>query len=314
MQTALLTGCTGEIGNALVKLLLDRGVRVHALCRRGSWRRRFLPYSDRLNIVECDIFDLKSAVGVIPEPCDAFFHLGWHASYGKERADPYGQVRNIAAALDAVELSVKTGCSVFVGAGSQAQYGDTEEELAPDTPMQPVSAYGAAKACAEAMTRELCAAKGIRHVWGRVISVYGPCDGPYTLLTYLMRSYALEEEAALTPCGQLWDFLYSEDAARAFLAMAERGKDGAAYCVAAGASRPLREYIEEYLAVAGERARVRIGGKEYPQNQRMRLAADISTLRADTGFEPTVSFKEGMRKTLEWYVAHPEALGIEGRG
>ncbi|MDR2726687.1 MAG: NAD-dependent epimerase/dehydratase family protein, partial [Deltaproteobacteria bacterium] len=116
MRSAVITGCTGEIGNALVRLLLAQGWEVHALCRPNSRRLRFLPQVDRLCVLECDLFDLASIAKALPERCDVFFHLGWYASYGPERLDPYGQARNITAALDAVNLAARLGCSVFVGA------------------------------------------------------------------------------------------------------------------------------------------------------------------------------------------------------
>ncbi|MDL2207712.1 NAD(P)-dependent oxidoreductase [Desulfovibrio sp. OttesenSCG-928-M16] len=301
MKAALLTGCTGEIGNALVRLLLAQGTKVYALCRPNSWRLRHLPTALDLQVIERDIFDLPGAEKDIPAPCDACFHLGWHASYGEERNDAYGQVRNITATLDAVHLAARLGCQVFVGAGSQAQYGDTDEILTEDTPMRPTNAYGAAKLCAEQMSRELCAALGPRHVWGRVASVYGPCDGPYTLISYLMRTQLEGKEALLTPCEQLWDYLYADDAARAFLALAQKGRDGHAYCIASGSSRPLRDYIADFRALLGERARLTIGGKAYAPNHRMRLAVDITKLCEDTDFAPQVGFADGIARTWRWY-------------
>lgn len=312
-RPVVLAGCTGEIGNALVNLLLGLGIEAYALCRPNSWRLRFLPESPFLHVVECDLFRLGEAARVIQKPCGAFFHLGWHASYGAERNDPYGQVRNIQAALDAVGLAVALGCGVFVGAGSQAQYGDTEETLTPDTPMRPTTAYGAAKLCAEQMTRRMCRDAGLRHVWGRVLSVYGPCDGPYTLVTSLMRAYLRGDPAFdLTQCGQEWDFLYAADAARAFLAMADRGADGNAYCVASGIARPLREYMADIRTVLGGQTDLRIGAKPYPPGQRMRLCGDISALTGDTGFVPTTDFADGIAETWRWYAAHPGALDMPG--
>ncbi|MDR2391571.1 MAG: NAD(P)-dependent oxidoreductase [Planctomycetota bacterium] len=309
-RPAVVTGCTGEIGNALAGLLLERGVEVYALCRPRSWRLQFLPSSPRLHFVERDIFSLDGVEEAIGKPCGAFFHLGWHASYGPERTNPRGQVRNVSAALDAVALAMRLGCSVFVGAGSLSQYGSVEETIAPETPMQPVTAYGVAKLCAEQMTRLLAADFGLRHVWGRVLSVYGPCDGPFTLISSLMRARLRGEELPITPCGQLWDFLYARDAARAFLAMAERGGNGKAYCVASGACRPLREFVADFAALPGGTVKIRFGGMPYAQNQRMRLQGDISALAADTGFAPATPFAEGIARTWRWYQEHPEAAAL----
>jgi nucleoside-diphosphate-sugar epimerase len=308
-KCVVITGCTGAIGHALVHLLLEDECRVYALCRPGSGRRRFLPEADGLHVRERDILDPAPQEEIITEQCDMFFHLGWHASYGAERLDPYGQVRNIQASLDAVHLAARLGCRVFVGAGSQAQYGPTDAVLTEDTPMRPDTAYGAAKLCAEQMTRLLCRKLGLCHVWGRVCSVYGPCDGPHTLITYLMRTSLRDEEALLTPCGQIWDFLFADDAARAFIAMAEKGVDGRAYCTASGQARPLSEYIAAFETLPGyNAARIRSGGKPYAEKQRMRLSADISALTADTGFTPAVSFEEGIARTWRWYAAHPEVF------
>ena len=312
-RPVVVAGCTGEIGNALVTLLLRLGHEVYAICKPNSWRLRFLPVSSRLHIVECDLFRIGEAVDAIKAQCGVFFHLGWHASYGSERNDPYGQVRNIQAALDAVGLAAKLGCGVFIGAGSQAQYGETEETLTPDTPMRPTTAYGAAKLCAEHMTRRMCKDLGLRHVWGRVLSVYGPCDGPYTLITSLMRAHMRGDAAFdLTLCGQEWDFLYAADAARAFLAMAERGMDGKAYCVASGVCRPLREYMADFQRALGVKMALRIGARPYAPDQRMRLCGDISALTGDTGFVPLTDFADGIAETWRWYKAHPEALEMSG--
>ena len=176
--------------------------------------------------------------------------------------------------------------------------------------MRPTTAYGAAKLCAEQMTRGHAAGLGLRHVWGRVLSVYGPCDGPFTLVSSLVRARLRGEEIALTPCGQLWDFLYARDAARAFLAMAERGGDGKAYCVASGACRPLRDFIADFAALPGGTARLRLGGRPYAPDQRMHLRGDISALAADAGFAPATPFAEGIALTWRWYQAHPEAAAL----
>ena len=308
MPACVVTGGTGNIGLALVRLLLSKGWRTYVVCNPASRRAVFLPDSPLCRIVRCDVGSLLQARESIGEPCHSFFHLAWRASYGAERENPYVQAGNITAALDAVQLAAQVGCRVFVGAGSQAQYGDTDLTLTEDTPMRPTTHYGAAKCCAEHMTRVACARQGMRHVWGRVCSVYGPCDGPHTLVTYLMRAYLRGEEAVLTPCEQEWDFLYADDAARAFAGLAEHGHDGQAYCIASGQGRPLREYIRQWGDVTQGRAKLHVGGKPYPANARKRLCADISLLVRHTGFVPSTAFGEGMGKTLAWYIEHGEAL------
>lgn len=307
LSSALVTGCTGAIGNALVRLLLERGVRVYAVCRPSSRRLIYLPKAAPLHVIEQDLSELPAVKERISGPCQAFFHLGWQASHGPERDKAEAQAGNLDICRQAVHLAAALGCSVFVGAGSQAQYGDPGQNLDESTPMRPLSAYGRAKLEAEILSRELCAAKNIRHVWGRALSVYGPCDGPHTLISYIMRCMLHGEEAELTACEQSWDYLFAADAARAFLALAEKGRDRRAYCVAYGQSRPLRAYMEELRMALGPAARLRFGARPYAPGQLMRLGADISTLRADTGFAPRQPFANGIAELWRWYQAHPEA-------
>ena len=308
MPACVVTGGTGNIGQALVRLLLSKGWRTYVVCNPQSSRAVYLPDSPLCRVIRCDAGNLLQAQNDIGEPCDSFFHLAWRASYGAQRENPHVQTGNITASLHAVQLAAQLGCKVFVGAGSQAQYGDTDQTLTEATPMMPATHYGAAKCCAEHMTRIACAQHNMRHVWGRVCSVYGPCDGPHTLVTYLMRAYLRGQEAVLTPCEQEWDFLYADDAAQAFVALAERGHNGQAYCVASGEGRPLVQYMREWSNVTEGRALLRVGGKPYPAQARKRLCADISLLAQHTGFAPSTTFAEGMGKTLAWYAAHGEAL------
>lgn len=308
IREAIITGATGEIGYALVRLLLAEGIRVSVLIRPDSKRRRYLPVSPLLKIIPCDLSELRTLPAENCGSGDAFFHLGWIGSYGPQASDICIQTQNIQFSLDALDLAERTGCRVFVGAGSQAQYGRLETKITPKSPMHPISAYGIAKKKAEEETLLASRPKGIRHVWGRILSVYGPCDGPYTLITYLMTSLLRGNPVRLTACRQIWDFLFSEDAAKAFFLLAEKGIDGKGYCLASGKEQALSEYIEVIRRCFSEfcSPEIRIGEKPYAENQCMYLGADIRNLKADTGFIPATSFENGIRKTILWYRKNQE--------
>lgn len=310
MKCCVVTGGTGSIGNALVRLLLQQGYMAYVLCNPLSKRIQFLPQSENCQIIQCDLNDFSGVSRLITHQCSIFFHLAWHASYGQERNNPYTQVDNITATLEAVKLAQRTGCGIFVGTGSQAQYGPCQGPLTEETPLKPITHYGSAKCCAEQTSRILCNELHMKHIWARILSVYGPCDGPYTLVSYLVECFLEGKEAVLTPCEQLWDFLYAEDAARALLALAEEGQANNAYCVASGQSRPLREFIHAWHAVTQGKARLHIGGKGYPDGHIQSLTANINKLQQDTGFTPRISFKDGMQRTLEWYRSNHNMRGV----
>lgn len=99
----------------------------------------------------------------------------------------------------------------------------------------------------------------------------------------------------------MWDYLYCEDAARAFYLAAESGMDGSVYCIGSGQVRPLAEYITVIRDTIDKNIEIGFGEIPYYDKQVMYLCADIENLRQDTGFNPAVSFEEGIRRTVDWY-------------
>ena len=192
------------------------------------------------------------------------------------------------------------GCGRFVGAGSQAEYGRLGI-LRPDTPFRQENGYGMAKWCAGMMSRLRCQQLGMEHVWIRVLSVYGPYDGPNTMVMSTINKLLAGETAETTKGEQLWDYLFSKDAGKAFYLAGENGKNGAVYCLGSGQKYPLHEYITKIREVTAPEAVIHFGAVPYAENQVMHLCADITSLQEDTGFEPETSFEDGIRQTVNWY-------------
>ena len=116
----------------------------------------------------------------------------------------------------------------------------------------------------------------------------------------VIRKLLAGEKPALTAGEQMWDYLYSDDAAEALLLLAKQGRDGHIYPIGSGIARPLREYIEIIRDEIDPALPLGFGEVPYSDKQVMHLCADISALRADTGFEPEVDFREGIRRTIEY--------------
>lgn len=172
--------------------------------------------------------------------------------------------------------------------------------LEPHTPANPENGYGMAKLCAGLMSRTEAAALGVDHVWARVLSVYGPHDGPATMISGTIRALLAGQCPPLTKGEQQWDYLYSADAAEAFYLMALRGQNGSVYPLGSGQARPLKEYILALRDAIDPALSLGFGQVPYGPNQVMHLQADIAPLTRDTGFVPGTEFTEGIRKTIEW--------------
>ena len=301
IQTAVVTGPTGAIGIALCEKLLRENVTVYAVCRPGSSRIKDLPKAAALHVVECDAKELAT----LPQKMegvsvDAFFHFAWAHTIGQGRNDMPAQIENIQSTIDAVRAAKALGCQVFLGAGSQAEYGRVEGLLKSDTPAFPENGYGMAKLCAGQMSRVEAKALDIDHVWVRILSVYGPHDGPMTMISGTIRKLLAGERPALTAGIQRWDYLYAGDAADAFYLAACHGRNGAVYPLGSGQAIPLKDYIIQMRDAIDPALPLGLGEVPYGPLQVMHLQADISALQADTGFAPKTPFAEGIRRTMDW--------------
>jgi nucleoside-diphosphate-sugar epimerase len=257
-----------------------------------------LPVSDSLKTLTVDLQDYVNTE--IDVGYDAFFHLAWEKTFVSTRDDVNTQLKNIEYTLDAVRLAKKAGCTVFIGAGSQAEYGIASVPLKPDTPVNPQSGYGIAKYTAGKLSRLLAAQIGIHHIWFRILSVFGPHDGENTLVMQVINELLQDHSPELTKCEQVWDYLYCDDAARAFLMAADHGSDGKVYTLGSGKPRILSEYVNAIKDIVNPNATLQFGKRDYYPHQAMYLCADISDLKKDIGWEPEVLFEEGIRRTLQY--------------
>ncbi len=301
IKRAVITGPTGTIGTALCQKLIDEGIETYAIVRPDSKRIEGIP--NGVNIIRCDASELANLKLMINE-ADAFFHLAWAHTIGPGRNDMPSQIKNIQYSIDAVHAASELGCKIFIGAGSQAECGRVEGLIKPDTPCFPETGYGMAKLCAGQMTRVECEKFGIEHVWIRVLSIYGPNDGPATMISTTIRKLLNGEKPALTKGEQMWDYLYSKDVANGFFCAAVSGKNNAVYPLGSGQARPLREYVEILRDVIDHGLPIGFGELDYSPNQVMFLQADISSLQYDTGYNPNYSFEDGIKETIGYVLGH----------
>ena len=296
MNKIIVTGATGCVGSAIVRRALAQGMEVTCIVHEGSKRLSNLPQDEKVKIVECNLSDYTSLQ--LGEGYDTFIHMAWEKTFGASRDDAEVQMHNIQYTLDACHLAKRCGCQVFVGAGSQAEYGVQSVDLTPDHPVNPESGYGIAKYAAGKLSAMLCKSLGIRQNWVRILSVYGPNDGENTLISYVIRELKSGRSPELTKCEQIWDYLYADDAADAILAIAEKGVDGKAYPLGSGKGRRLSEYIDDIRSLVNPSIDVKYGVKDYYPHQPMHLVANISELTKDTGWEPDYLFAQGVERII----------------
>lgn len=298
MKKAIITGATGAVGIALIKELVSHDVEVLVFCREGSKRNAQIPEHKLVTKKYCSLSELATVQNDTGKDFDCFYHFAWEGTTGTARNDMYLQNRNVKYALDAVAAAKRFGCHTFIGAGSQAEYGRVEGVLKPDTPTFPEMGYGIGKLCAGQMTREYAHQLGMKHIWTRILSVYGPNDGAQSMVMSTINKLKNGEIPQFTKGEQMWDYLYSGDAAEAFRLLGERGADGKIYVLGSGNAHPLAEYIKDIRNVVNPDAEIDLGAIPYSERQVMHLQADVDELHNDTGWTAHTTFTEGIENIL----------------
>lgn len=303
MQAAIVTGATGVIGMGLIDVLVRNNVKVIAVVRKNSKRSYRIKENENIVKIECDLSELERLPGLVEKTNikpEVFYHFGWSGTFGDDRNNVYMQNDNVRYSLDAVNAAADIGCNTYIGAGSQAEYGRCEGRLNAGVPAFPENGYGIAKLCAGQMTKVLCEKRKIRHIWTRILSIYGPYDGSKTMVMSTIYSLLNGDKPACTKGEQMWDYLYSKDAGKALYLLGEKGKSGKIYCLGSGKARPLKEYIKEIRNEINPDLPIGFGDIPYADEQIMYLCADINDLVKDTGFVPDYNFAEGIKETVRW--------------
>lgn len=290
------------IGTALINECIKNKVKVFAVVRPNSVNIARLPKSDYITVIECDINDVHTLPQRIDYKADVFYNIAWGYTGSKRNHNLENQVFNINMTLNAVRAASELGCKKFVGAGSQAEYGILDiEKIGPESSANPITPYGIAKYAAGKLAMISCKRLGIDCLWPRIFSVYGIYDKQDSMISRTLAKTLNNEPTEFTLGIQRWDYLFSEDAGRAYYLIGENACGYKVYCVGSGRSMPLREYIEIMIGEIDSDIKPEFGRIPYNSETVMNLCADISSLTLDTGFIPMIDFEEGIRRTIDWY-------------
>ena len=152
----------------------------------------------------------------------------------------------------------------------------------------------------EALARRL----GITYLHGRIFSVYGPGDHPWTLVETCLDACLNGQEFRLGACTQLWNFLYIDDLASAAAALAELkeseiGKlESPVFNLAGEETKPLRDFVEEINRICGGRGRLVYHARPENAEGLVNLAPSIEKLKTASGWRPRTDFQEGIRRLM----------------
>lgn len=300
MSRIFLTGATGFVGARVAHELLLRGHELALLLRPGSNHSRIAQLIGQVTVVEGDM----SSVADCHDALRAFgpelvIHAAWAGVQPGER-EGLRQFDNLGASLALWDLAASLGVHMFVGLGSQAEYGVHPGRIREADPARPDSHYGQAK-----LATYLCLADRARHdsmrlAWLRLFSAYGPGDDPRWLLPSVIRALLQGDKPSLTGCGQTWDYLFVDDVATAVAATAESGLEGV-FNLGSGIPVALKDVVEQVRDLIDPALPLGIGDLPYRKGQPMVVLADIAALERACGWRPAVPLAEGLQRTIHWW-------------
>ena len=315
---ALVTGARGFAGSWLAKVLLERGDEVVGFDLGGE-RSSGLALMEIEGEVADETGDLGDGerVGSVLDRHrpDAVFHLAAQAIVGTALESPLPTFRaNIEGTWNLLEAARDSGVERVVVASSDKAYG-THDTLpyTEDAALQPIYPYDVSKAAADMIARSYWHTYGLPVAVTRFANLYGGGDLNFSRLIPETVSAVLDARRPVirSDGSPERDFLYVEDVARAYAAIADslaagRGA-GEAFNAGWGRPNPVREVVELVCELAGTELEPDIRGTGNPEGEIDRQFLDSAKIRDVTGWEPQVDLREGLARTIDWYRAHPEA-------
>ena len=320
-RSILVTGAYGLLGGWLTRALVEQGARV-SVVRRDDQARSALVITAleaSVDVVHGDICTEGLVARALAEyEVDTVFHLAAQTIVPTANRSPISTFEtNIRGTWTLLEACRHHGAERVVVASSDKAYGPHDvlpyrEELA----LQPVYPYDVSKAATDLISRSYW------HTWGlpvavtRFANLYGGGDVNGSRLVPEAVAAVLSGRAPVVRSdgSPERDFLYVEDAVAAYLAIAGalgRGEGrGEAFNAGGGTPHRVLDVVRLICRLAGTDVEPDVRGTGTPAGELDRQWVDATKLRELTGWEPEVELEEGLRRTIEWYRAHPGALGM----
>lgn len=306
MEKVIITGANGFIGSALTNYFAFKGIKVFAIVRNENSNIARINKNENIDIIYCDLSKIVNLDKLILDrDIDVFYHLAW-SGVADENINKYkSQINNINYTCKCVELCKKIRCKSFVFASSVWEYEcyKTMNEL---DPVKLSSLYSSSKIASNFMGRTLCNNYNIKYNSGIITNIFGPGERSARLINTTIKKLLNNEETQFTDSRQTYDFIYIDDAVKAFYNLGLYGINNKSYYIGTLKPRPLKEFLYIIKNCIDKEIELGIGKSKQNGIYLDYNMFDLYAIKDDTGFEPKISFEEGINKTIEWIKSQKE--------
>lgn len=307
----LVTGGAGFIGSHVAEALVRRGAAVTVLDNFSSGTEENLGWirsGDRVEVVMGDAGN-ESILKRWVSGCDVVLHHAAVPSVPASIEDPVGShAQNLDVTVRLLAAARGADVGRFVFASSSSVYGDSDAPTKHEgLPVDPVSPYALQKYASECYARMYHRYHGLPTVSLRYFNVFGPrqsFDSPYSgVIARFCRAFLRGETPVIFGDGlQSRDFTSIENVVAANLLAVDAGDAkvaGRVFNVACGVGITLRQLVDDLGTLTGRPMAPRFEAARAGDVKHS--CADIGAARASLGYEPTVGWMDGLRRTLDWY-------------
>jgi NAD dependent epimerase/dehydratase len=306
----LVTGADGFIGSHLVELLVEKGAHVRALALYNSFNDwgwlEGVPCLPEVEVITGDIRD-GHFCGELTRRLDVIFHLAAliPIPYSYKAPDSFVDT-NVKGTLNLCQAARANGIEKFVHTSTSEVYGTARYvPIDEQHPLNPQSPYSATKIGADAIALSFNQSFGLPVVIARPFNTYGPRQSARAVIPTIISQLAAGcREVRLGDTTTTRDFTFVEDTCRGFAAIAELDSGlgevfhiGSNFEVSIGELFGLLlETMDVTASIIHDEQRVRPVASEV-----LRLWCDNTKLQKASGFQPSVSLREGLAQTVEWF-------------
>lgn len=303
----IVTGANGFVGSHLVRELTANGASVTAVVRRDADTWRLDELVPRIRVVRADLDQLQpSGVQRQLGRAELVYHL---AAAGTNQAEHDPDVMlnaNVIGTYQVLEMTRRVGAKRLVCAGTGFEYG-VVSNASETSELRPISVYAATKAAASLVAHASARRDGLSVVTLRTFSVYGPGQARHFVIPYATVRALAGRPIQLTGATQLRDFLYVDDAVRAYLRAGDvQQASGETYNIGSGREVTVRDVVAKIVSLSASSSEVVLGARPYSQHELWASSANIEKAERDLGWRPEISLSDGLEQTIAWFSQHRE--------